>query len=105
MTLLVVVVAGFWLAIFGVFFLAQGVKVSDLWRGPLEPLPENLNQWREAPERSDEQLLAEERYLLPEGQGEEKLLLQVRYRDRQTQQVVRVEPERVVPRARVRHHK
>lgn len=74
--------------------------------GVLEALPENINQWAvdeesaEGKEAASKGLKREVRMFHDSHNG--KLLRQVRYRNRATNQVVRVEPDEVVKRKRVR---
>lgn len=72
--------------------------------GKLEPLPEDLGKWVREETPTEEGLIAERRHLYREstGLGGDKLLLQVRYRDPTSNEIVRVEPERVIKRKRVR---
>jgi hypothetical protein len=69
--------------------------------GHLEDLPQSLNQWVEDKERSADGLICERRHLMPEAQAS-KMTLQVRYRDAETREIVRIEPELVIKRRRVR---
>lgn len=74
--------------------------------GVLEALPENINQWAvddesaEGKEAASKGLKREVRYFY--DQHGKKLLRQVRYRNRATNQVTRVEPDEVVKRKRIR---
>lgn len=74
--------------------------------GVLEALPENINQWMvdeesaEGQEAASKGLKREVRMFHDAQSG--KVLRQVRYRNRATNQVVRVEPDEVVKRKRIR---
>lgn len=74
--------------------------------GVLEALPEDVNQWKvddetEEGKQATAQGLKREVRLFHDTHGG-KLLEQVRYRNRATNEVVRVEPDRAVKRKRVR---
>jgi hypothetical protein len=80
--------------------------------GVLEPLPEDVGQWK-VDEDSDEGNAAMKQGLKREVRmfhdpngggilGGGKLVRQVRYRNRATNAITRVEPEVVVPRKRIR---
>lgn len=74
--------------------------------GVLEALPQNINQWS-VDEESDEGKQAASKGLKREvrlfhDSQSGKLLRQVRYRNRATNRVVRVEPDEVVKRKRIR---
>lgn len=80
--------------------------------GVLEALPEDINQWK-VDEESEEgkqavaQGLKREVRLFHDAHGGGlggggKLIRQVRYKNRATNQVVRVEPDQVVKRKRIR---
>lgn len=90
----------FWAAVFVIYFTSQGTTPLEFFLGRYE-VPPDLGQWR--PTGPLEQgLQREERYLLPEGRNRAShLLYQVRYREPTTLAIVRVEPERRLPRRRV----
>src|SRR5262245_46563627 len=74
--------------------------------GVLEALPEDINVWKidddtDEGKQATSQGLKREVRLFPDAHAG-KLLEQVRYRNRATNEVVRVEPDRVVKRKRVR---
>jgi hypothetical protein len=88
----------FWVALFTVFFTARGITPAEFLFGRYEPLPADLGRWKKV--GIDETgLLREERLVLPSGAG--YLLHQVRYRHAKTHAIMRVEPERRIPRRRV----
>jgi hypothetical protein len=97
----------FWAAVFMIFFTAQGLTPQEFFFGRYEPLPPDLDEWKEAVEPTtaeprEPRLVREERLLLPDGRtGAGYLLQQTRYRDSVTRAIVRVEPERRVRRRRV----
>lgn len=87
-----------------IFNLVPGAKEERL--GVLEALPEDLGKWKaddasEAGQRAAaEGLVREVRYFFYEANN--RLVLQVRYRSAETNEIVRTEPEEVVRRRRVR---
>lgn len=86
-----------------IFFAAQGTTPWDFFLGGFEPPPPDLGVWKESGAGEASSLLREERFLFPQGDETSSTLLhQVRYRDRATQEIVRVEPERRVRRRRAR---
>ena len=96
-------------AAFGVFaylalFFTHVPGAQEERLGELAPLPERLGEWISETRPNAEGLLREERHLLraPTGFGRQVLLHQVRFRDPVTREIVRVEPEREVPRQRLR---
>lgn len=98
----------FWLAVFMIFFTAQGMTPGEFFFGRYEAPPSDLGQWKEIENPADTErdavmgLVLEERFLLPDGRtGSRYLLHQMRYRDPLTRAIVRVEPERKVRRRRV----
>jgi hypothetical protein len=74
--------------------------------GVLEALPSDVGTWKEDTESeagkaaTNEGLVREVRHYFYEVNG--RLVLQVRYRDKKTDEIVRTEPEEVVKRRRVR---
>lgn len=74
--------------------------------GVLEALPSDVGKWKEDVESeagkhaASEGLVREVRHYHYEANG--RLVLQVRYRDKKTDEIVRTEPEEVVKRRRVR---
>lgn len=103
--LLVLAVLG--VGIYLLFFL-QHVPgaVEERW-GALEPLPEDLGQWRddssaEAERARSQGLQREVRWFLDESSIPGRLLRQARYRSLATGEIVRADPDEVVKRKRVR---
>jgi len=96
----------FWAGVFTVFFVGDGRTPLEFLLGRYEPLPDALGTWQQGradPSGPGAALVREERFVLPGGRlGASHLLHQVRYRDPVTRDIVRVEPERRVPRRRVR---
>jgi len=91
----------FWGAVFVIFFASQGTTLSEFFLGRYEPLPPDLRIWKRSGIDERTGLLREERLLLPgDDPGARRLLHQVRYRDPVTHEIVRVEPERRLPRRR-----
>jgi len=74
--------------------------------GVLEPLPPDVGKWKEdresddAKKASNEGLVREIRHYFYETNG--RLVRQARYRNRETGDIVRTEPEATVKRRRVR---
>ena len=102
MTVPVVAVALlFWACVFMIYFTSAKTTPIEFFFGRYEPPPADLGAWTEARVALDG-LLCEERQLLPDGRANASYLLhQVRYRDPTTRAIVRVEPERRVPRRRL----
>ncbi len=85
-------------------FLSHVPGAKDERLGVLEPLPPRMGEWVEQDAVSSDGLVVEKRYLQPESSGFSgpKVLLQVRYRDAETREIVRVDPEQVIKRKRIR---
>lgn len=89
--------------LFFIMNTVPGAKAERL--GTLEELPENVGKWRvdedseAARAATSEGLVREIRYFYHEDR--QRLALQVRYRDKLTGKIARVEPEVVVPRRRI----
>lgn len=101
--LVLVGIAGIGIYVLFIFNLVPGVREERM--GVLEALPEDVGQWK-ADESSDdgrkaagEGLVRETRHYFYEANG--KLVFQVRYKRRETGEIVRVEPEQPVKRRRV----
>lgn len=86
------------------FFFSHVPGASEERLGEYEPLPPDLGQWKEESERTSDGLVREARHLFQEatGFGAGTLVVQVRYRDPESREIVRIEPERVVPRKRIK---
>ncbi len=68
--------------------------------GKLEPLPEHLGTWVRSDTPDADGLLREERIFLSES-SEDKLVVQVRYRNSESGRIERILPERIVKRRRI----
>ncbi|HVJ22221.1 MAG TPA: hypothetical protein VM686_42740, partial [Polyangiaceae bacterium] len=98
------VVASISIAVYLLFILnlVPGAKEQRL--GVLEDLPADLGHWKAEEETADGRI-REVRHILHEGSGlfsPGKLIHQVRYRDKASGEIVRVEPEEVVKRKRIK---
>jgi|GEM_PF-1020430 len=91
----------FWVCVFMVYFTAAGTTPREFFFGAYEAPPPDLGHWKEVAADGATETLREERYLLPDGARSRYLVQQTRYRDRVTRKIVRIEPERRVPRRRV----
>jgi hypothetical protein len=98
--LLVVALAGIGIYVLFVLNLVPGAAEERL--GVLEPLPPDTGTWKPDPEGegSEPDLLREVRHYFYESEG--RLVRQVRYRNRQTNEIVRADPDQVVKRRRIR---
>jgi primosomal protein N'' len=102
--LLFVGVAGIGIYLLFMFNLVPGMAEERL--GVLEALPEETGSWKidsESPAAqaaAREGLVREVRHYFYEARG--RLVLQARYRRRDTNEIVRVEPEVAVKRRRIR---
>jgi hypothetical protein len=102
--LVLVGIAGVAVYVLFIFNLVPGVQDERL--GVLEPLPADVGRWSadtESPEgRAAERdgLVREVRHFFYENS--KKLVLQVRYKQKDTGEIIRIEPERPVKRKRVR---
>ena len=93
-------------AIYLLFIFQSVPGAAEERLGTLEPLPEDLGKWR-ADESSEEALSATKEGLTREvrhffEEDKQRLVFQARYRDAQTSEIVRSEPDRVVKRRRRR---
>lgn len=99
-------------AVYLAFFLREVPGAKEQRLGELEPLPPDLGKWK-VDEDSDaaraaraEGLKRERRFLFDESAGgmfrDGKLIEQVRYRRLESNEIVRIEPERSVPRRRIK---
>jgi hypothetical protein len=91
----------FWVCVFMVYFTAAGTTPREFFFGAYEAPPPDLGHWKEVAVDVVAGLLREERYLLPNGERSRYFVQQARYRDRLTRKIVRIEPEKRVPRRRV----
>jgi len=88
------------------FFIMNTVPGARAERfGTLEELPKDVGKWsvdedsEAALAAQDEGLVREVRYFFHEA--DQRLALQVRYRDAETKKIARIEPEVTVPRRRI----
>lgn len=92
-------------AVYLLFFLTHVPGATEERLGELEPVPDDLGRWlvdTETPEGQaarSEGLLREKRLLLQEGG--KRFIKQVRYRNAETREIVRIEREELVPRKRL----
>jgi hypothetical protein len=91
----------FWICVFMIYFTSAETTPIEFFLGRYESPPADLGIWKDAGLDS-EGLICEQRCLLPYGHARAGyLLLQVRYRDPTTRAIVRIEPERRLPRRRI----
>jgi hypothetical protein len=93
-------------AIYLLFIFQSVPGAAEERLGILEPLPDDLGKWR-ADVSSEEALRATQAGLSREvrhffEEDKQRLLFQARYRDAQTGEIVRSDPDRVVKRRRRR---
>jgi hypothetical protein len=83
-------------------FFSHVPGAKDERLGKLEELPADLGTWTKG--TGDDGMIVERRYLLadPSGMDEQNLVIQVRYRDPDSSEIVRVDPEQKYRRKRVR---
>ncbi|MGC4095037.1 MAG: hypothetical protein QM756_45385 [Polyangiaceae bacterium] len=104
--LLIVFLAAAGGAVYFFFFMQSVPGAVEERFGALEPLPSNLGEWQvdaDSPEAAAAQrdgLKRETRYFFEEGK--QRLLKQARYRNAEDE-IVRVEPDQVVKRRRLKH--
>ena len=106
-----IVVAAAGIALYLLLIMREVPGAAEERFGRLEALPADIGKWR-VDEASEETAAAkarglrrEERFLLAEKSGffsGPRLLRQVRYRSIETNEIVRIEPDRVVKRKRIR---
>lgn len=90
----------FWAGVFLIYFTSAKTTPLEFFFGRYELPPDDLGIWKDVHVDPDG-LIREERSLLPDGVANASYLVhQVRYRDPATRAIVRVEPERRVPRRR-----
>jgi hypothetical protein len=106
-----VVVAALGIAVYLVFIFKLVPGAAEERLGVLEPLPDDIGQWKpdessaEAKASLAQGQLREERLFFEEGKGlmaQGRLVRQVRYRNVQTSEIDRVEPDQPVKRRRIR---
>jgi len=100
--LVLVGIAGIGIYVLFIFNLVPGVQQERM--GVLEPLPEDVGKWKPdesgAAGSSPDGIVRETRHYFYEASG--KLVLQVRYKNRESGEIVRVEPDEPVKRRRIR---
>jgi hypothetical protein len=101
--LVVVGILGIGVYVLFMFNLVPGLKEERI--GVLEQLPSDLGKWKvdesgDASQATAEGLVRETRHYFYESSG--KLVFQVRYKQRDTGEIVRVEQDEPVKRRRVR---
>jgi hypothetical protein len=102
--LLFVAIAGIGVYLLFMFNMVPGMQEERI--GVLEPPPPGTGTWKPDPDSAEgraaaaEGLTREVRHYFYEERA--RLVLQVRYRSRDTNEIVRVEPEVVVKRRRIR---
>jgi hypothetical protein len=97
-------VAAIAVGVYLLFILSQVPGAAEQRLGVLEDLPSDLGQWRPDGEAKDG-LSREVRHIFHDGSGlfsQGKLVRQVRYRDTESGDIVRVDPEEVVRRKRIK---
>lgn len=100
------VLAALGIGIYLIVFLGNVPGAAEERLGVLEPLPSDVGKWQEDLDStegkgaSEQGLKRETRTFFDEARG--RLLSQVRYRDAESNEIVRAEPDRVVKRRRVR---
>lgn len=104
--LFLLLIAALGVGFYLLFFFQNVPGAMEERLGVLEPLPDDLGEWKQD-ERSEtgkaallNEEVCEQRVFFDETRG--KLLHQVRYRSRSNDEIVRVGPERVVKRRRIR---
>lgn len=104
--LLLLVLAALGIGIYLIVFFGNVPGATEERLGVLEPLPPDVGQWKEeldsaeAASADQQNLKRESRTFFDEAHG--RLLRQVRYRHAESNEIVRVEPDQVVKRRRVR---
>ena len=102
--MLVVGLIGIGIYVLFILNLVPGAAEERL--GVLEPLPPDTGTWKradgapDAAPATDGSLVREVRHYF--YQADNRLVLQVRYRDPETNEIVRVDPEQTVKRRRIR---
>jgi len=82
-------------------FMSHVPGAAEERLGKFEALPGRLNEWVQDDALSEDGLVCERRHLMP-NPSVNRLILQVRYRDPTTRDIVRVAPEVTIKRRRVR---
>lgn len=82
-------------------FISHVPGAADERLGKLEELPLSLNKWVQDEGLTPDGLVCERRHLMPEPEAA-KMVLQVRYRDPQTNDIVRVLADKTIKRRRHR---
>ena len=102
--LVLLVIAAVAVGVYLLFILSQVPGAKEQRLGVLEDLPPDLGQWK-ADEKAEGGQIREVRHIYHEGSGllsAGKLIRQVRYRDQASGEIVRVEPEEIIKRKRIK---
>jgi hypothetical protein len=102
--LFLLLVAAISIGVYLLFIFSQIPGAKEQRLGVLEELPANLGQWKADDEDADG-LVREVRHIFHESSGllsSGKLIRQERYRDKQSGEIVRVAPEQVIKRKRIK---
>lgn len=105
-TVFIVVIAVLGIGIYLLFILPAVPGAVEERLGVLEPLPSDLGTWKNDDGSPDGQA-AHERGEIRQvrtlyDENKDRFIVQVRYRNRETDEIVRVEPEQIVKRKRVK---
>lgn len=100
--LLLLLIAAIGAAAYLLLFFSHVPGAHEERFGSLPQLPESFGKWIKDPEPNEEGLIRERRQLLEEASSGERIIRQVRYRHPDTKKIVRVLPEKIVRRRRVR---
>jgi hypothetical protein len=103
---LLLVLAALGIGIYLIVFFGNVPGAAEERLGVIEPLPPDVGLWKEEPDTSgatragEQGLKREVRTFFDEAHN--RLLRQVRYRNVETNEIVRAEPDQVIKRRRVR---
>ena len=98
-------IAAISIGVYLLFILSQVPGAKEQRVGVLEELPADLGQWKADESPNAEGLTREVRHIFSEGSGlfsSGKLVRQVRYRDPSNGEIVRVDPEEIIKRKRIK---
>jgi len=102
--LFLLLIAAISIGVYLLFIFSQVPGAAEQRLGVLEALPQDLGQWKNDGQTEDG-LVREVRHIFHEGSGlfsQGKLIRQVRYRDAKSSEIVKVEPEQVIKRRRIK---